>query len=107
LRTSNIFEAGYSGDSGYGYVLVKIGLAGLLAIWALFVYAPVVDSNAWRFKNIIAFYVVFLLTISASLFSIKTAALLWFLYGTLNNPSLNAGSNSSAARYGAIPERTD
>ena len=107
LRTSNIFEAGYSGDSGYGYVLVKIGLAGLLAIWALFVYAPVVDSNAWRFKNFIAFYVVFLLTISASLFSIKTAALLWFLYGTLNNPSLNAGSNSSAARYGAIPERTD
>jgi putative polymerase len=107
LRTSNIFEAGYSGDSGYGYVLVKIGLAGLLAIWALFVYAPVVDSNAWRFKNFIAFYVVFLLTISASLFSIKTAALLWFLYGTLNNPNLSAGPNSSAARYGAIPESID
>ena len=33
------------------------------------------------------FIVVFLLTVSASLFTIKTAALLWFLYGTLNNPN--------------------
>ena len=41
--------------------------------------------DAWRFKNFTAFYIVSLLTISASLFSIKTAALLWFLYGTLNN----------------------
>ena len=36
-------------------------------------------------KTFIAFYIIFLLTVSASLFSIKTAALLWFLYGTLNN----------------------
>lgn len=107
LRISNIFEGGYSGDSGYGYVLVKIGLVGLLAIWALFVYAPALDSDAWRFKNFIAFYVVFLLTISASLFSIKTAALLWFLYGTLNNPNRAAGPNSSATRYDTISESAD
>jgi len=73
------------GDSGYGYALVNVGLLGLAAIWALFVYAPTLNNDAWRYKNFIVFYIVFLLSISASLFTIKTAALLWFLYGTLNN----------------------
>jgi putative polymerase len=86
LHTSNFFISGYAGDSGYGYALVKLGLVGLVAIWALFVYTPDADKAAWRFKNFLAFYVVSLLAISASLFSIKTAALVWFLYGTLNNP---------------------
>jgi putative polymerase len=86
LRVNEVFTSGYAGDSGYGYVLAKVGLVGLAAFWALFVYAPSSDPNAQRFRNFIAFYVVSLLTISASLFSIKTAALLWFLYGTLNIP---------------------
>jgi len=86
LRISEVFTSGYAGDSGYGYVLAKVGLVGLAAFWALFVYAPSSDPNAQRFRNFIAFYLVSLLTISASLFSIKTAALLWFLYGTLNIP---------------------
>lgn len=85
LRNSEIFASGYAGtDSGYGYVLVKLGLVGMVASWALFVYSPVLNENGWRFTTFIAFYIVFLLTISASLFSIKTAALLWFLHGTLN-----------------------
>jgi putative polymerase len=82
----------YAADSGYSYVLMKIGLVGFAAMWALFVYAPVGDKEAWRFKNFIAVYVVSLLVISASIFSIKTAALLWFLYGTLNNPNRAACS---------------
>jgi putative polymerase len=90
LRISDFFLGGYAGDSGYGYTLVKVGLVGLTAIWALFVYAPVFDRDAWRFKIFIAFYAVSLLSISASLFTIKTAALLWFLYGTLNNSDRNA-----------------
>ena len=94
LRLSDVFVSGYAGDAGYGYALVKVGLVGLAAMWALFVYAPVFDEDAWRFKNFIAFYVVFLLTVSASLFSIKTAALLWFLYGTLNSPERVAWGDS-------------
>jgi putative polymerase len=85
FQVSQAFPDGYAGDSGYGYVLVKVGLLGLAAIWALFSFAPTVGKDAWRFKNFIAFYAIFLLSISTSLFSIKTAALLWFLYGTLNN----------------------
>jgi putative polymerase len=87
LRISDLFTSGYAGDSGYGYVLAKVGLVGAAAMWALFVYAPVLDEYSWRFKTFVAFCVVVLLTISASLFSIKTAALLWFLCGTLNNPN--------------------
>jgi putative polymerase len=85
LKISDAFAGGYAGDSGYAYLLVQVGLVGLTAIWALFVYAPIFDRDAWRFKIFIAFYAVALLSISASLFTIKTATLLWFLYGTLNN----------------------
>ncbi len=84
LQVSNVFSDGYAGDSGYGYALVKIGLMGFAAVWALFAYAPVFDRDAWRFKNFIAFYAILLLSISASIFTMKTAALLWFLFGTLN-----------------------
>lgn len=82
LRLSEVFASGYSGDSGYGYVVVKVGLVGIAAAWALFVYAPVFDKDAWRFKVFVATYTVFSLIISTSFFSIKTAALLWFLCGT-------------------------
>jgi putative polymerase len=99
-----LFSSGYAGDSGYGYVLVKVGLVGLAAIWALFTYAPVFDEDAWRFKLFIVFYIVFLLTISASLFSIKTAALLWFLYGTLNNKKETARVAASETLAGTSSE---
>jgi putative polymerase len=92
LQTGDVLVNDYAADSGYSYVLMKIGLVGFAAMWALFVYAPVGDKEAWRFKNFIAVYVVSLLVISASIFSIKTAALLWFLYGTLNNPNRAACS---------------
>jgi putative polymerase len=98
LQTNDSFFSGYSGDSGYGYVLVKIGLVGMAALWALFAYARVLDREAWQFKTFIAVYVVSLVAISASFFSIKTAALVWFLYGTLNNPARAEWSNLAPPR---------
>jgi putative polymerase len=92
MQTSASFVTGYAGDSGYGYALVKVGIVGLLGIWAVFVYAPVWNRDAWRFKIFVVFYTTSLLAISASVFSIKTAALVWFLYGTLNNPPDRLGS---------------
>jgi putative polymerase len=74
-------------DAGYVYMLVNMGVLGTSAIWALFCYAPVPDRDAWRFKIFVALYIVVLMAISTSLFTIKTAALLWYLYGTLNNPN--------------------
>jgi putative polymerase len=101
-KISDGFLNGYTGDSGYGYVLVKVGLVGLIAIWALFVYAPVFDRDALRFKIFIAFYAVSLLSISASLFTIKTAALLWFLYGTLNSHERNHGRETTGATFRSL-----
>ena len=70
-------------DSPYTYVLAQIGIIGAASLWALFVYAPVPTREAWRFKTLIAFYYILVLTIASGAFTIKTAALLWFLYGTL------------------------
>jgi len=81
------FAANGFGDSGYSYMLVTVGLVGVTAIWGLFVYAPARNADAARFKNFVALYFILLLSISAAIFTIKTAALLWFLYGTLNNPN--------------------
>jgi putative polymerase len=102
LKISDAFAGDYAGDSGYGYLLVKVGLVGLTAIWTLFVYAPIFDRDAWRFKIFIAFYAVALLSVSASLFTIKTAALLWFLYGTLNNQEREDGRGPTGATFRSL-----
>jgi putative polymerase len=102
LKISDAFAGGYAGDSGYGYLLVKVGLVGLIAIWTLFVYAPIFDRDAWRFKIFIALYAVALLTISASLFTIKTSALLWFLYGTLNNQERDDGRGPTGRTFRSL-----
>jgi putative polymerase len=83
-------------DAPYTYVLVKVGIFGAAALWALFTYMPVFDKDASRFKSFVAFYYTLVLTIAASAFTIKTAALLWFLCGALNNPTrsfFEAGAN--------------
>ena len=69
-------------------------------MWALFVYATVHDGNEQRFKNFVALYYIVLLTISASVFTIKTAAPLWFLYGVLSNREC-AGRPSLSPEPGA------
>ena len=91
------FAADAVNDSGYAYVLISIGLVGMTAMWSLFVYAPVHNEDAWRFKNFVALYFIVLLAISASIFTIKTAALLWFLYGTVNSPD-RTGSGEEISR---------
>jgi putative polymerase len=87
-------------DSAYTYVLVEIGILGAAALWALFVYSPVANQTAWRFKTVVAFYYILILTIAASAFTIKTAALLWFLYGTLNRRYGRAGNAATSWRGG-------
>jgi putative polymerase len=71
-------------DSAYTYLLAEIGIIGVALLWALFVYAPVPTREAWRFKILVASYYILALTVAPP-FTIKTAALLWFLYGTSNN----------------------
>lgn len=88
LDMSDIFALvpnfSFTADSGYAYTLVKIGLAGFAGMWLLFVVAPARDGISWRYRVFVAIYVTLLLVISNSIYSIKTAALLWYLVGALD-----------------------
>lgn len=68
-------------DSGYAYALNQIGLVGVVGFWSLFIFAPERSPRAWRFKVCVATYICLLMIVSDSVFSIKTAALLWFMTG--------------------------
>ena len=72
-------------DSGYSTVVSRFGLFGMVALWAIYVFgAPAQTLDAWRYKLFVCAYLVLLLSISTSLLTIKTAALLWFLAGASN-----------------------
>ncbi|MBY6241988.1 surface polysaccharide polymerase [Methylosinus sp. Sm6] len=73
-------------DSGYTYTLAKFGLVGCIGLWSLFTFAPTASEQAWRYRLFIGFYITALLIISDSVYSIKTAALAWFLAGCLEAP---------------------
>ncbi len=71
-------------DSGYAYVLSAFGLPCCVALWFGFVLLPTPSASATRFKLLIGFYICTLLCVSgSSLFALKTAALLWFLFGAM------------------------
>lgn len=69
-------------DSGYAYSLNQIGLIGVIGFWSLFIFAPERSPRAWRFKVCVATYICLLMIVSDSVYSIKTAALLWFMTGS-------------------------
>lgn len=69
-------------DSGYAQTLNSIGLVGFVALWTLFILLPQETARAWRYKAAAATYMCLLMLISDSLYTIKTAALFWFLLGS-------------------------
>ncbi|QLF68212.1 UDP-phosphate alpha N-acetylglucosaminyltransferase [Peteryoungia desertarenae] len=76
--------AQFTADSGLAYTLTKFGLFGFIALWAVLAFAPVADKRAWAFHSMVMIYLLMLMLISNSFYSIKTGALLWFLLGTSN-----------------------
>lgn len=74
----------FTADSGLAYTLTKFGLFGFIGLWALFIFAPARAPKARSFHSMVIVYLMLLMIISDSLYSIKTAALLWFLLGTVN-----------------------
>lgn len=73
----------FTADSGMAYTLTKFGLLGFPALWALFVYQPLRTARAWEFHSMMILYLVLIMVISNSFYSIKTAALMWFMTGTI------------------------
>ena len=94
-------EKPFLSDSGYAYSLNQIGLLGVIAFWSLFIFAPERSPRAWRFKVCVATYICLLMIVSDSVYSIKTAALLWFMTGTSDADAGAAAAPRPTAR--AVP----
>ena len=71
-------------DAGYAYVISNAGLIGLAAFWIWLMSLEGRGRYFYAFRNANAAYFAALFCISASQFTIKTAALLWFLMGALS-----------------------
>jgi putative polymerase len=71
-------------DSGYGYLISNVGIIGFALLWTLFMSLKGSSRIFLAFRNMIGIYFATLLCISASQFTIKLAALLWFLLGVLS-----------------------
>ena len=76
--------SGYTLDTGYAYVLSNVGLIGLTVFWAWFISLRGEGRAFYALRNTAAAYFAVLFCISQSQFTIKTAALLWFLLGVLS-----------------------
>ena len=83
----------YTADTGYAYMLTNVGLPLALFTWLRVTLAPAGSPEGESMRGMVTVYLATSLCIGASLFSIKTAAILWFLYG-----AAQVGVNQVAAR---------
>jgi putative polymerase len=89
-------------DSGYAYVLTKFGLVGAIALWIVFLAMPRRTAEAEFMKAFNGYYMCLLLSVSgSSLFTIKTGALLWFIFGAAQHasPLVSIRTNSNLRRF--------
>jgi putative polymerase len=74
----------YTADTGYAYVINNLGLPLALFFLGIFAFLKPRTPEAASMKAMIAVYMAASLCIGANMFTIKTAALCWFLYGAAN-----------------------
>jgi len=86
----------YVDDTGYAYVINNMGLPLTLGLLGLMVMKVPATREAASMKAMIIVYMATSLCIGANMFTIKTAALAWFLYGA-------AGVVSMPQRHTAPP----
>jgi putative polymerase len=77
--------ANRSPDTGYSYLLGNLGVVPCLIVWTLMCLRDEGTEASARFFGAVTLYFSLSLCISGSCLSIKTAALLWLLYGVLQN----------------------
>jgi putative polymerase len=70
-------------DSGYGYVISQAGIFGFFMLWMIFMMLEGRRREFCVFRSLTGFYFAAVLCVSYSPFTIKTAALVWFLLGAL------------------------
>lgn len=75
-------------DSGLAYMIITQSLIGTCIIWLFIVYGSADGRrDQVRYNHALCMYVSLLLMVSFALFTIKTAALLWFVHGCLQKGS--------------------
>jgi putative polymerase len=74
----------FTADSGFAYTLTKFAIWGFVGLWATFVMLPCKHPRAWQFHSMMIIYLMLILIISNSFYSVKTAALMFFMLGTVN-----------------------
>jgi putative polymerase len=82
----------YTADTGYAYVINNLSLPLALFFLGVFAFLKPRTPEAASMKAMIAVYMAASLCIGANMFTIKTAALCWFLYGTANAVSADGSS---------------
>ncbi|MEP5623296.1 MAG: hypothetical protein ABJP82_12055, partial [Hyphomicrobiales bacterium] len=74
-------ELPFVADNGFAYTLTQIGLVGIIALWALYIFAPSENDKALQYKAMVVTFICLNMTISNSVYSIKLAALFWLAAG--------------------------
>jgi putative polymerase len=73
------------GDMGYAYLCSRFGLPLCAFLWFSFLLIKNTTEAGLRFRAYVAIYVSLILSVSGtSLFALKTAGIVWFLFGTLS-----------------------
>ncbi len=96
-------KASQTFDSGYAYVISHVGLLGFAAFWLWFMTLGGRSRAFYAFRNTAAVYFAALFCISSSQFTIKTAALLWFLMGALSMAKDQEAIVQARARESTCP----
>jgi putative polymerase len=78
----------FTADSGFAYTLTKFGIWGFVGLWASFVLLPFKSARAWQFHSMMIVYLLLIMIISNSFYSVKTAALMFFMVGTVGAAQL-------------------
>ncbi|MBR0557787.1 hypothetical protein J5J10_19035 [Ciceribacter sp. L1K23] len=94
----------FTADSGFAYTLTQFGIVGFIMLWGAAVYAPARTAGGWRFHAAVLVYLLLLMLISNSFYSIKTAGLMWFLVGVMDKVDLAALGQRPRAAKGTYGE---
>lgn len=106
LGVSNLYLV-RAADSGIAYMIATQSFIVLLLFWLLLVMrADERRAEQVRFLHAVCLYVVLTMIVSYSLFSIKTAALVWVLFGALQVAPAGASAAVKPARSGLTSPRS-
>jgi putative polymerase len=75
---------GLSGDAGLAYLILSQSFWGMLILWGLVTFGARYNTlNQIRFAHVTSVWLSLFMMVGAAFLTIKVAALLWFMYGSI------------------------